>query len=204
MNQYLEHPAEEALERFILHQSNEQELDLIETHILACDSCVARLENLEIEVAATKLALQNLRIEEAARSANPQPAFFQKWLTLPRLSFVGACAALALGIAIVPQMYRSVPAQDVTLMAERGIAKNEIPAHQPLHVTLDAADLNQSTVSVEEVDADGSPVWQGNAPVRNDRVVVNVPGIAKTGEHYFRLYSSNHHELLREFAFNAQ
>lgn len=205
MNQYLEHPAEEALERFLLHQSSEQELDVVETHILACDTCVARLETLEVDIAATKLALQEVRQQQAEKAATRQPGFVEKWLSLPRLSFAAACAALVLGIAVLPEMYHPIPAADVTLVAQRGIETDQLPVDRPLHVTLDAADLNQSTVGVELVDANGSPVWNATAPVQNDRVVVNVPRIAHSGEHYFRLYSSdNQRELLREFAFNVK
>ena len=61
MQQYLEHPTEEALERFLLHQSQEAEIEIVETHILACESCVERLEVLETHIAATKIALAELQ-----------------------------------------------------------------------------------------------------------------------------------------------
>jgi hypothetical protein len=48
---------EEALERFLLHQSRDEELEVLESHILACESCVTRLEDLEVWLAVTKLAL---------------------------------------------------------------------------------------------------------------------------------------------------
>ncbi len=51
------HPTEESLERFLLKHSQEEELAVVETHILACESCVARLESLEMNVAVMKLAL---------------------------------------------------------------------------------------------------------------------------------------------------
>ena len=55
-----DHPAEEALERFLLHHSRQEELELLEIHILGCEACVNRLEKLEPEIAATKLALEHL------------------------------------------------------------------------------------------------------------------------------------------------
>lgn len=209
MNQYLQHPEEEALERFLLHQSSDEELDIVETHILACDSCVARLENLEVEIAATKLALQEMKNEEAARNYAQQPGFFAKWLALPRWSFAAACAALLLGIAIIPQMrhLNGGPTADVTLTAERGMEMTVLPKDRPLHVVLDANDLTQNTVKVDLVNDHGSLVWHGSAPVQNDHAVVNVPAINQAGEHYFRLYApapSGQGDLLREFAFNVK
>ena len=44
MTDYLDHPNEEALERFLRNEVQESELETIETHILACESCVTRLE----------------------------------------------------------------------------------------------------------------------------------------------------------------
>ena len=57
---YQEHPTEEVLERFILNTSSEDELESVETHILACEHCVNQLETIETDIAATRLALQNV------------------------------------------------------------------------------------------------------------------------------------------------
>ena len=57
---YREHPSEEALERFLLNMSPEEEVEGFETHILACGYCIEQLETLETQIAATRLALQTL------------------------------------------------------------------------------------------------------------------------------------------------
>ncbi len=67
---YIDHPTEEALERFLLHHSEEQELEIVETHILACESCVSRLESLESDIAASKLALRQFQAKHAAKAVN--------------------------------------------------------------------------------------------------------------------------------------
>ena len=61
MQPLFEHPSEETLERFLLHQSQQAEIEAVETHILACPSCVARLEIMETHIAATKIALGELQ-----------------------------------------------------------------------------------------------------------------------------------------------
>lgn len=58
---YRAHPTDENLERFLLNICQAEERELIEIHILACESCVDQLEALEIEIAATRLALKRIR-----------------------------------------------------------------------------------------------------------------------------------------------
>ena len=67
---YRDHPDEEALERFILHKCSEEELEIVETHVLACESCVAQLETLELDITATKMALESWR---RCRSTSKRP-----------------------------------------------------------------------------------------------------------------------------------
>ena len=66
---YRDHPNEEALERFLLNTSPEEELEILESHILACGECVGLLKTLENEIAATRLALrQLLEVERILKS----------------------------------------------------------------------------------------------------------------------------------------
>ncbi len=204
---YLKHPTEEALERFLLQHANEEELEVVETHILACESCVTRLEDLELHIAATKLALQQVRSEQLAKQAAKQKANWKSWATVPRLSWAGGLAVLALGVAVVPQMTHPHSA-DVALSAYRGLENSTVPGGQPLHVSLNANDLPSGPVNVELVDNHGQKVWQGAASVANDKVEVSVPQIGKTGTHFLRLYAlkrgNAESQLLREFVFQVK
>jgi hypothetical protein len=70
---YLDHPAEEVLERFLLSHCSENELCEVETHILHCEGCVARLELLELQITAFKLCLQmmlNRQLTMATRESD--------------------------------------------------------------------------------------------------------------------------------------
>jgi hypothetical protein len=63
------HPAEEALERFLLNHCSETELCEVETHFLHCEDCVNRLELLETEITIFKCCLEkvaNLQFTMAA------------------------------------------------------------------------------------------------------------------------------------------
>jgi hypothetical protein len=100
---YFDHPTEEALERFLLHQSRDEELEVLESHILACESCVTRLEDLEVWLAATKLALNEILAQKSVKAtANERPSWRRSWFTVRNFSLAGTVAALALGIVIIP------------------------------------------------------------------------------------------------------
>lgn len=204
MMNYLEHPAEEVLERFLLHRCGDEELDVVETHIMACEPCVVRLETMEVELAATKLALQNMRIQEAEKAAAPKTASWRTWFTVPTLSTAGALAALAIGVMVAPQFtHRSLPVAQVSLIAYRGLETPLVPKNRDLHVSLNANDLTENTVKVELVNDRGQVTWKGTEPVHDNQVTVNVPHISTDGSYFFRLYapaSQGEGELLREFA----
>ena len=137
---YRDHPSEDALERFLLNQSEEEELDIVESHILACESCVTRLETLELNIEATKMALKDQLAEQAAKDAQPvsdRPRWLS-WLTLPRMSFAGvALAACALTIT-----FASVP-REATLMAYRGTETAIVSEWVPLNLQLNAKRSSQ-------------------------------------------------------------
>src|SRR5205823_12460915 len=132
--QHLEHPTEEALERFLLHQSEEPEIALVETHILACESCVDRLEALEMQIAATRIALAELQRDSHAKQATSEKRSWRGWFGIGGLSFAGAAACAVLAIALF------TPAQ-VQLSAYRGTETSSVPEWRPLHMHLQTADI---------------------------------------------------------------
>jgi hypothetical protein len=204
---YLDHPTEEALERFVLNHADEKELEIVETHILACASCVTRLEDLELQITATKLALQQVRSEQLAKQATKKTASWKTWATVPGLSLAGGLAALTLGVLLVPQFAQKQPA-DVALSAYRGLENFTVPEGRPLHISLNANDLNNGPVAVELLNESGRKLWQGSSSIQGDKVEVSVPQISERGTHFLRLYASKsgqtEGDLLREFAFQVK
>src|SRR5450755_314402 len=202
-NTYLQHPAESALERFLLHNNDEVELDTVESHILTCESCLTRLEILEFQIAVTKIALQNIRWQEAAKKEAPS----RSWFTLPRMA--GAFAALALGIGIAPQFpTHHTSIVQVRLVAYRGgLGASNVPRNRDLRVHLDASYLNESNVTVQLVNERGAQLWKTAAAVSEGRIEINIPRIGETGTHFVRIYAlpaNREGDLLREFAFNVK
>jgi hypothetical protein len=199
---YLEHPSEEALERFLLKMSPEEELEALETHILACSYCVDQLEHLETQIAATRLALQMLETDEANKRSVDQGSKWKSWFALPKLSLAGACAALAAGAILFSQP------RDVNLTAFRGSETAIVSEWRPLRLHLSAKGLPEGPILVELVNNGGSIVSKGTSVVRHDTVDVTLPRITKTGPHFLRLYTAPQDasggELLREFALHAK
>lgn len=204
---YLDHPTEEALERFLLHHSQEDELDRVETHILSCESCVSRLEELEIHLAAVKLALRQICREKQSEAIREQ--HFRDWFSFRKLSWAGAFAALLLVITVIPHFVaRTGPAMDVSLSATRGLSVVTVPHDRPLHFRLSAPDIPNGALRSVIVEKDGSPIWEGGTTAHNEQVDLTVPKLREPGSHYLRLYAVGRDnaqgDLLREFVFEVK
>jgi transposase len=199
---YREHPNEEALERFLLNMSSEEEREILETHVLACEYCVDQLETLETQIAATRLALRNLLARPPTKRLVDRFGRWRAWFTIPKLSFAAAGVAMAAGAILF-----SIP-RDVSMTAYRGLETAIVSEGRPLHMHLNAAGLTSDRIAIELVDRRGSIVWKGNATIRHDTVDVTLPRITQSGPYFLRLYSAPQHgaeaSLLREFAFEAR
>jgi hypothetical protein len=194
-----DHPHEDALERFLLGQSEEEELEIVETHLMVCEACVTRLETLEFEIAATKVALQIMRAEEAKQLEQVLAKGWKSWFTPPRLSWIGAAmAACAILITVAAAPH------EVTLAAYRGTESISVVEWRPLQMHLKAIDIASGPVGIELVDSRGAKIWQGHAAAKNDNIDVRVPPFTTDGTYYLRIYSTASGELQREFSLQAK
>ena len=92
---HADHPSDDALEEYLFGRHTEHDLEAVETHILACESCVLRLELLETHVSAMKLALCNVSIH-LSRNAQPHGISIWNCLSLPPFAWAITAALLAL------------------------------------------------------------------------------------------------------------
>ena len=202
MYSYFDHLPVDVLERFILQRSSEREIERVETHILACASCVSVLENLELEIAATKLALEQVAAQELQRTfelKQRKPGFWSFWFSIPVLSWAGAgLAACALCLlAFVPA--------NIEMSAERGIASVVVPEWRHAHVRFLDEGLPAGPLRAEVVNETGAVVWSGDAQDEPGAVKVNLPRFITPGHFYARLYTAGpDHELLTEFPFQVR
>ncbi len=227
---YLDHPNEEALERFLLQRSEENELEVLETHILACDVCITRLETLESQITSLKAALVTAEEQRIQKELHSTRSFWKGWFSISSLSWAGAaCAALAVGLAVVPHYAqhnaqlpgaksgevaegdlsacRGADGADASLATCRGMETATLPQRRPLDLHLDTTDIPQGPVDVQVVNGTGADVWQGQTTVSNERAEVKLPEISQPGTYFLRFYApsaSAEHELLREFRFEIK
>jgi hypothetical protein len=202
------HPTEDELERFVLNRSADKELEELETHILACDACITRLEDLEVQISATKIALQDIRQEQLAKAALPKENKWKSWFTTPEFSLTGAVAAVALGLVLIPVFLpHRAPVAQVSLSAYRGEETSIVPTGHRLEIHLNTTDLTEGPVLVTVVNIRGMEVWKGSTAIHHEQADIEVPPIADRGEHFLRLYAPNQanseSDLLREFAFQV-
>jgi hypothetical protein len=199
---YFDHPATDALERYVLRRCSENELDIVETHIFACESCVCALETLELEIASTKLALQSFAArtpQETLQSKSQKTAFWKNWFSVPTLSWTGAGLAACAFCLIA-----FVPAH-VDLNANRDNATVVVPEFRPAHLILRDGGLTAGAMRAEVVTQAGSPVWSGSSRSTQGQVELDLPRINHPGIYYARLYSSGpEHDLLSEFRFEVK
>ena len=202
--EHIDHPSEEALERFLLHRMEEGELESFETHILACEKCVTRLEELEIYIAATKKALQDLHYQNVAENVAKESKRSSGWFGLRALSLAGAATALAVALAVVPKF----TPYEKDMSAFRGVETSFVPANRPGTVHLNAKDLTPGAVSLELVDADGNQIWKGSGVISNSKVDAHLPRLSSKSNYLIRIYQqdkdSSEANLVREFSFQAE
>jgi len=202
MHDFVEHPTEDVMERFLLHQSGDEELEAIETHILACESCVSRLEALQEFIDTAKVAMREMHLEATEKAVQKQKR--QSWFSVKSLSLAGAAAAIALAIAVVPRLMPNHPAANVDLSAYRGLERTVVPKGWPLHIRMNANDLAEGPVEIEVVDREGTELWKGNTAILHESAEVNIPKIKVPGPYFVRVYravdGNPEGDLLREFA----
>jgi hypothetical protein len=212
-NTYLEHPSEEMLERYILHQSSERELDSIETHVLACEDCITRLEDLESYIAVFRQASSELQLERAEQPIRESVITrLLGWLTPQRISLIGAAAALAVVVSVAPvynSSHRDKTPIHADLSAWRGAEMLTLASNRPLDLRLNASDLPARELWAELVDSRGSQLWKGATAVHDEFAEVTLPALPGSRNYFVRLYATRDNgtgtgDLLREFSFQTK
>jgi hypothetical protein len=211
-NSYLEHPNNEALEALLLVRCSEQEQEAIETHFLACNTCIERLEILNHEIADLKRVLSQVELEPIQAEASPKRRFWENWFSIPTISWAGAAGATIAAVLTIcphfstPSASVAQPTASALLSAYRGIDSTRVPRNRPWTLNLDASDIPQGRVDAELVTSAGRQLWHGAALVDNhEQTHISLNQISQPGTYFVRLYvpSAGERELLREFRFEV-
>lgn len=192
---FLAHPTEETLELYALAHCEEQETELVETHLLMCENCRDQLDAVEQQIAVMKLALQAIESERIAKEQKAAARSWHNWFTMPRLSFAGAAAfAVLCGIAFVPA--------SVQVTADRDRQIVTLPEWRPLHIALKTSDIPNGAVKLEVVNERGSSIWTGKGYVANEHIDISLPRMTQPDTYFLRLYNAGQPgQLLREVSF---
>jgi len=208
----LEHVSEKLLERYLAHQGSESEVEVVETHLLICDSCRSRLDELEDYRSVVR---QGFALLASQPHQSKSPGWFGgllasslpgSWPRWPPRSWllISAAATLALAAFLV------VGPVDVSLMSERGgeTAGVAAPQGRNLRLRLDSSGLPDGQVSVEIVDSNGNAIAEQQALAHSNHATIGVAPLT-SGAYYARIYSSkgghlDADRLLREFAFQVR
>src|ERR1700761_8098233 len=93
------HPSEDLLEKFARNRCSDQEVELVETHVLACSVCVTKLEDLDNFLAAFRPGYQEFL---RSRSRTTRPLFNLRWAYA-----LAAVAVLGIGVSVMPHQFHS-------------------------------------------------------------------------------------------------
>jgi hypothetical protein len=215
----LEHVSEMLLERYLTQQGSESEVEVVETHLLICDSCRGRLDELEDYRSVVR---QGFALLASQPQKSKAPGWFRRlpawslpgswprwsprdWLLIPAAAMLALAAFL-----VVPAMRREAGPVDVSLTSERGGETQLVGAPQGrnLQLRLDSSGLPDGQVWVEIVDSNGNAITEQQALARSNQATIRVANLA-SGVYYARIYSSkgghlDSDRLLREFAFQVR
>jgi hypothetical protein len=204
-----DHPTDEMLERLLLHRSQNSEREVLESHMLACPSCLVRVEDLQDQITATKLALQKIKTKRAARAASSAQLARLKQLAPPILLSSLALAVLTVGLFLIPHgVQENGSIAKVSLSVYRDSEHAVLPQGRPAHVTIDAADVPDGPVLIEIVNPLGAEIWRGHATVFREKAEILAPPITHIGVYLLRLYPpgtrQEKSEILTEFVFHVK
>jgi hypothetical protein len=212
----LEHVSEDLLERYLAQQGSESEVEVVETHLLICEACRGRLDELEdyrsvMRQGFALLASQPARGKRQRRGwlgallAWNLPRWSRPWLLIP-----AAVVLVLAGFLVVPAIERAAGPVDVWLVSERGNETAAIAAPQGhnLRLHLDSSGLPDGQVWAEIVDSTGNTIRQQQGLARSTQVTIGAPHLT-SGVYYARIYSSKDGQLdsdrlLREFGFQVR
>jgi hypothetical protein len=198
LNTCLDHPLSNLLERFVSRRCTEDELEVIESHILACDLCLTKLEQLENEIAPlNQFVLGQL---PRGKPATEKARFWERWLCIPNLSWASAVGVLAVAFCTIG----FIPT-DVQLRAERADVTFIVPEWRHTHLRFTDEGLPAGTLQAEVTDESGNVLWSKTVNNNNGLVDLDLPIIRHRGHYYARLYTiDTEHDLLTEVRFDVE
>lgn len=200
------HGDDDRLERYVLGRLAENEVVEVEEHLILCEACRDKLEEIGAFAPAMRQELQKPWAEEArfdwlSGLSRRLSGGLTGWLSRPGFAMAGAFAAivLAFGIYWIGRSAGSAPVASLQLMAVRNEAQPTVEPARELDLTFADAPARGAPFQVEVVDASGGKVWSGSA----EQNKVKVTRRLSPGDYFVRLYSASG-QLLHEYEFRVK
>jgi anti-sigma factor RsiW len=197
------HATDDALELYSLGRLNEPEASEVEEHLLICEQCQERLQREDCCVHALRSALD----DDASRGAEPRrvlPFVNWRWPSVAILS----TAAIAAMVLITFTVTTPPPAQELTLLAQRGaeVANTRAAAGRPITLRIDTTELGAAaTYRVEVVNGAGVGVWTRVVQAAALSIRVEVGDGLNPGRYWVRVYNAaGTGDALREFGITVE
>jgi anti-sigma factor RsiW len=197
------HGTEDQLEDYALGRLPDTQLALLEEHLLICETCLHRLEELDNLV-------HDLRgLSKSTPARRPFP--FRDWIQGIGLraqpAFAPAFAALVIvvvgaGVFFATGRNRLAPMASLQLTATRGEMATA-PAARETDLTLLDAQLAGGPFLVELVNALGDRQWIAMANIAPGGVSVKVQRHLLPGNYFVRVYGPGH-QILHEYGFRVR
>ncbi|HVW83442.1 MAG TPA: zf-HC2 domain-containing protein [Bryobacteraceae bacterium] len=188
----LGHEPEERLELYVLGRLAASELVRVEEHLLLCESCRNRLDEIE----AVELAFRD-EFRKQSAGFREKPTGWA-WMLRPQFALATALGVAVIGIGVfrAGSNTPNAPVASLQLTAIRGSAMPAVNAARELDLSLSDLPTAGGPFRLEVVDGAGSRIWTGTA--ENARIEQRL----SPGDYFARLYSASG-QLLHEYGFRV-
>jgi hypothetical protein len=196
---YLEfsHETDGQLELYTLFRLADPRVAAIEQHLLVCEACRKRLDDVEMFATAMRQAIADEPEVQTRTTWFAWLRFRGQWQ--PALAWAGGLAALALAAVLYPHSGRdAAPLASLQLTAIRGDIQTAATARETDITLADAPAL--PGLRAEVVDATGEAIWSGR--FGNGHRIELMKQLAP-GYCFVRLYDSAG-KLLHEYGFRVR
>jgi hypothetical protein len=179
------HPGDNLLEAYTMGTLAQELLPELEEHLLSCDPCRLRLEELEGFVRIFRTAAEDIEIR-------PLPAHKKYWnLRLMTWAVTPVAAAILLFLAEQPHVSTGLPKPAVILHPFRGAETPvEIKSGTDFQMVLDAPlEPSLDSYPIQIVDRSGHPVRTLTVEARDERLTFACSKLSH-GTYWVRIYGS--------------
>ena len=187
------HGTDSQFEAYALGRLSDSEEQVLEEHLLICDTCRTAID-------------QNLSFDSSMRDALAQLAPARDWLAwlrpvfTPRLAITGALASLlaAAGLCFATADHTHYESVAALQLAATRSAMPLVKRARELHLTLNSFSASGKPLRLEVVDANGGNMWSG----ATSSAQVSIQRKFRPGSYFVRLYTPSG-DLMHEYGFTV-